>query len=380
MAKPTKIRPPKRHEREWGEGTVKEVRPGVWRAWRARQGSVRPSQTFRGDGAEQRATLWARGHVEPPVLLLGHWLDRWLALRLPLVRPNTRRNYERHVDLCLPLAMRPLAELADVDAWQALTNDLLDRYARSSVQVWRATISGALKAAVPRYLPSNPMASVRLPRAEERPVKAWRRDEVERLVGAAKGKAHETWLWLALGTGIRLGEARALLWTDVDFDERTITISKSLDHHTDEVGPTKNGRIRVVDLPDELLPVLRAQLARQRPGTRHVCTSRFTGELPGRGALEMWLLRLAAKADVKELPPHAARHTFATLSLEANVPLKEVSESLGHADMSITARIYSHAIERNRRRASSAMGAILAGTAPTRIRGNGTQDGTREAV
>lgn len=384
MARPKKLRPPKAHERAWGEGTVREVRPNVWRAWRARVrdgsgASTRASRTFDGPTAEQSARLWARGAVQPAVLLLGLWLDRWLALTSPLVLPNTRRNYERYVDLCLPLAARPLAELT-VEDWQRLTNDLLARYARSTVQVWRSTISAALKAAVPRFLPFNPMSSVRLPRAEERPVRAWRRDEVLQLVAAASGKAHETWLWVALCTGIRLGEARALLWTDIDFDDRVATISKSLDHYTDAVGPTKSKRTRIVDLPEELLPVLRAHRARQRPGTLNVCTSRYNGQVPRPSAVEMWIERLAEGIGVTPLPPHSARHTFATLSLENNVPLKEVSESLGHASIAITASIYSHVVERHRRRAANTMGAVLSGQIPTPIRPNGTRIGTREAV
>ena len=147
----------KQHERAWGEGTVKEIRPGVWRAWRARNARSRPSQTFRGERARERAETWARGDVEPAVLLVGHWLDRWLALRLPVVRPQTRRNYTTFVRACAPLAHLPLATLS-TDDLQALTNALLGRWSRSHVNAWRAIISAALLAAVPRYLPANPMA------------------------------------------------------------------------------------------------------------------------------------------------------------------------------------------------------------------------------
>lgn len=377
-AKPQPIRPPKHHQRGWHQGTVAEIRPGVFRAWRARVGDRRPSQTFKGPQAAERARAWAGGAVEPAVMLLGHWLDRWLALRLPLVSPNSRRNYNRHVDLCLPLADRPLSILTTED-WQRFTNDLLARYARSTVQTWRATISGALKAAVPRYLPANPMAGVRLPRAEERPVKAWSQEEVARLVEAARGKAHETWLWLSLGTGIRLGESRALLWSDVDFDARTATISKALDHYTDAVGPTKSRRTRTVDLPDELLPVLRAQLARQRTGETRVCTSRYSGEVPRPSAVQMWVGRLCEAAGVTVLSPHAARHSFATLSLEEGVPLKEVSDLLGHASMAITANVYSHVVGRRRRRAANALGAVLGGTLPTPIGTVGSRNGSRKS-
>lgn len=367
----------KQHERPWHSGSVNEIRPGVWRAWRERvhnaDGStLRPSRTFKGDGAEQRAKTWARGAVEPAVLLVGHWLDRWLSLRLPIVRPQTRRNYRNFVDVCAPIAHLPLATLT-TDDLQALTNALLSRWARSHVNAWRSIISAALLAAVPRHLASNPMAGVRLPKAEERPVKSWTAEEVQLLLAAAQGRAHETWLWLSLGTGIRLGEARALRWASVNMPDRTITIAEALDHHTDELGPPKSRKTRTVELPDELVPVLVAHRAKQPPRETHVCTSSANGRVPDPKSVQGWLRRLCAAAGVDYHSPHACRHTYATLALEAGVPLKEVSEQLGHADVAITAQIYSHAIEQRRRRAANAIGAVLV-PKPA----NGSEIGTRE--
>lgn len=373
MAKP-KLKPPKTHEREWGEGTVKEIRSGVWRAWRARQSNkitgkpLRASQTFDGEQAEQRAKAWARGAVEPAVLLLGHWLDRWLAIRLPLVRPQTERNYRTFVAACGPIAHLPLSTLT-TEQLQLHTNTMLKTWKRSSVNSWRAIISSALKAAVPSHLAANPMTGVRLPKPDQQPVKAWRADEVQQLVAAARGKAHETWLWLSLGTGIRLGESRALLWSDVDYVAKTITVSKALDHTSDAIGPTKSGKTRVIDLPDELIPVLRAHRMRQPPKERRVCVSPYSGRMPDPKTIEGWLRRLVADHGITPHPPHSTRHTFATLSLEAGVPLKEVSEALGHANVAITAAIYSHNIGTRSRRAASAVGAVLAPI--------DTRDGTR---
>ena len=363
VPKPKPIRPTAKHERGWHEGSVREVRPGVWRAWRPRAqqpdgARSRPSRTFSGPDAEQRAKTWAKGDVEPVVLLLGHWLDRWLALRLPLVRYQTARNYRTFVGLCAPLASRPLAQLTP-DDWQALTNELLKTRARSSVKVWRAIISSALKAAVPRHLSANPMSAVRLPTADQRPVKAWRRDEVRRLLAAAEGRAHECWLWLSIGTGIRLGESRALLWSDVDLQARTIVVSKSLDHQTDREGPTKSGKTRIVDLPDEVIPVLVEQRARQRPGERRVCVSAWSGRLPDPKTIQGWLRRLTLDIGVSPLSPHSTRHTCASLMLASGVPVTEVAQMLGHSSPSITMQVYAHFIQQGERRAAAAIGAVL---------------------
>lgn len=382
MARPRKLRPPKTHEREWGEGTVKQVRPGVWRAWRARTTDAagrtqRASRTFNGPEAAQSATLWAKGDVEPAVLLLGHWLDRWLALKLPIVRPSTRRLYRFYVGYCSPLAGRPLASISPEEL-QALANGLLDRFSWNTVKAWRAVISSALKAAIPRHLAHNPMSGVKLPTRAEQPPKAWSADEMAQLVAAARGRKHEAWLWTMLGTGMRIGESRGLQWPDIDVQSRTVTISRSVDALTNAIGPTKSGKTRVVDLPDEVVAVLAEHRKRQGPGELYVFGQRTAGGPLLIRTLEHWTERLCTTAGVRELSAHSFRHTFATLSLEDGVPLKEVSEALGHADVAITASVYSHAVEQRRRRAANSMGARLAGSGS--IRELDTRNGTRTAV
>jgi integrase len=309
--------------------------------------------------------MWASGAVEPAVLLLGHWLDRWLALRLPIVRPQTRRNYQNFVDACAPIAAIPLSRLSTEDL-QVLTNTLLGRWSRSHVNAWRAIISSALLAAVPRYLVANPMAGVRLPKAEQRPVKSWRAAEVAALLTAARGRAHETWLWLSLGTGIRLGEARALRWANVDLINLTITISEALDHDTDELGPPKGGKTRIVDLPEELVPVLKEHAMRQRPGETYVCTSSFSRHVPDPKTVELWLRRLCDQYGLTRHSPHATRHTCASLMLAKGVPITEVARILGHSSPAITMQIYAHFLEQGERRGAKAIGAVLSAAASPR--------------
>lgn len=363
MPRPKKLPPPppKQHERAWGQGTVKEVRPGVWRAWRARAKNLgaerptRPSRTFKGEGAEQRAKLWASGDVEPAVLLLGHWLDRWLALTRPTVSRNTYALYHRHVEACAPLARRPLAEIG-VAEWQALTNDLLDTWGRYTVAIWRGNIMTALRTAVPEHLASVPLARVKLPKADEQPPKAWRQDEVDRLLAAAAGGIHEAWLIFTLGTGVRLGESRALRWDDLDLRARTATIRASADNRDGRIGPTKTRRVRVIDIPDEVIPMLAERAKRQKPGEPYVFGH---GARPyDANAPRRWLKLTAKAAGVSPHPPHSLRHTYASLALDAGVPVQDVARQLGHTVTTLQ-RVYAHFIGDGQRRAANALGKAL---------------------
>jgi integrase len=367
---------PKLHERSWGEGTVRELPSGGWYARRRRAagpgGAVsRPARTF---DTKADAVAWARGDDLPEVMLLGQWLNHWLGLRWPLLRPNTQQNYKRFVAACDPLAGIPLADLT-VDDWQALTNTLLARWARSHVKNWRKAISSALRAALSRHLDHNPMIGTRLPKAVDEPVKVWRRAEFDRLIAAAHGGRHETWLLVALGTGTRLGELRALEWADVDMVGRTMRISKSLDNQDSSVGPTKTGKHRTIEFPDELVPVLRAQRARQAAGERYVFGR--DGRVPHPVTIRTWLRRICRVAGVTVLTPHATRHSYATLALDRGVSIQDVAYQLGHASVQTTMLTYSHFIGHGQRRISTAVGAMFSEALAAPISEIGSQDGSR---
>ena len=142
MPRKPKPEPPQR--RGWQTGTVREVRPGVVRAWRSRvhraDGStVRPSRTFYGPGAAERAERWAAGEPAPDTMYVGQWLERWLALREPRLRQRTREAYRAYVAWCGPLLLRPLAEVTDED-WQLQANRLLDERALLAVRNWRSMV------------------------------------------------------------------------------------------------------------------------------------------------------------------------------------------------------------------------------------------------
>ena len=161
---------------------------------------------------------------------------------------------------------------------------------------------------------------------------------------------------LALASGCRRGELLALVWMDWDLTTGTITISKSLEQTPEgglRVKSTKSGETRKLRLSRGAISTLRFQRDQQGEHKRLFsadykdrglvfCTP--SGEFLQPDLVSQTIVRRLQKAGVTDASFHTLRHTHASHLLSRGVPLAAVSARLGHADPSITARIYSHAI------------------------------------
>ena len=246
-------------------------------------------------------------------------------------------------------------------------------------------VHGVLRQAVADdLLLRNPADKARPPTAAEAEAEApemhpWSEGQVAAFLAWCDGKSQYHALWCTLAaSGMRRGEALALRWRDIDLDTGTVSVRRSAGIVRDAggtgvlEGATKSGKPRVIDLDDDTLAVLRAwrkergSMALQLITTASLVFGSIEGTLRNPEQVSHQFRRDADRcrkalgADaLPECRLHDLRHAHATALLLARVPLHVVSARLGHANPSITLRVYAHVMPGNQREAALAWGRLL---------------------
>lgn len=181
------------------------------------------------------------------------------------------------------------------------------------------------------------------------------REELELLLdGMTEDLWHQLTRFLVL-SGLRIGEAFALLRSDLEIDQRLIHVSKTLRPDTDEVtSPKTFDSIRDVYMQDDLLVLCRQLLALSKRRALEFghhsdlvfadCDGRFCSY----AAYEKYLKQSSERILGRRITSHVMRHTMTALFAEAGVSLEVISRRLGHHDSQITRDIYFHLTEKRR--------------------------------
>lgn len=195
--------------------------------------------------------------------------------------------------------------------------------------------------------------SVKVP---ESPQQVLNRTEINKLLFEAKKQNHRYYNhWaLAILTGLRKGELIALTWSDIDFENRVISVTKSWSR-IDGLGPTKSTKNRYVPISSELERFLKEQRSQSNLTEGKVLQQ-----------LEDWLYGNPAKSlkdfchevGVTPVKFHDLRASFITQMLLRGVPLAKVMKIVGHSTIKTTMR-YLRLIAEDTQGATEELGIVL---------------------
>jgi integrase len=210
------------------------------------------------------------------------------------------------------------------------------------------------------------------PRKAKSKMQVFTPEEVGRLLEATQGNDYAALVTLAVTTGARLGELLALCWSATDLEHGTITIRAG---RAEVVGgyadtePKTDAANRTIALTSIAMTALKEHRTQQLERRnwlgeawheREYVFPNKIGDQLGHATVERAFAKLVAREELPRLRFHDLRHTAATLLLLSGVPVAEVSRILGHANPSITYKLYAHTIPSAQQQAVAAMEAITA--------------------
>ncbi|EIG25331.1 integrase [Streptococcus phage Javan377] len=162
-------------------------------------------------------------------------------------------------------------------------------------------------------------------------------------------------------TGLRQGEALALKWSDIDFENKKITVDKTAtrikEKQTLQTPKTKNSK-RVISIDPTTLSILKSwkkdqikiyfKNGKHFEGDDNFIFTNQRAEWVHIHNFIPYFKRFIADHGIKPITPHGLRHTHASLLFSAGVEPKNISDRLGHSTVQITLDLYTHITEEQR--------------------------------
>jgi integrase len=306
-------------------------------------------------------------YVEPSKVLLSDWMENWLKkYKKMYLKPKTYESYKSIVNFNLnPYIGNVMLKDLQIDDIQHLISILSNKYAPSTVKRIYTVLFNALEQAFyNEMIVKNPAKLTKLPKIKPKMIKVF---TLEQQISFQK-KAQDYRLYEAfivnLDTGLRRGELLALQWDDVDFKKEKISINKNIVQAKNEnTGkyeivvqdtPKTVKSNRDVPLTNRSLALLKKLKVKQQSKSPIVfCSQKGTYINPEN--YTRTFNKILKKAELKGFSPHCLRHSYATRCFEEGVPLKTVSDILGHSKTGITSDIYTHVMPNKKKEAAKAL-------------------------
>ena len=351
-----------------------------------------------------------QGNYVPPTKtsLRAYLTDEWLPAMKGKVKPSTYLSYETHVqrhiipDLGnvnlqkLSPAMleafygrlltesrkpteqpktKPKAKIEDTPAPKQEKPAPLPPLSALTVRKIHATLHKALSDALRKdKIGRNPAEAIDPPDRKSgtvHQIETWSAKELGDFLQSTRSTRHYP-LWLTLATtGMRRGEALGLRWQDVDLTNARLSVQQNRVSvgYKITTGAPKTGKGRTISLDPVTVAALKSLHAAQleekmlRKKTGYADSGLVFRREDGRGYHPDYVSQTFERAVTKSKQPrirlHDLRHTHATLALQAGIHPKVVQERLGHANISITLDVYSHAIPAMDEQAATKIAALF---------------------
>ena len=199
-------------------------------------------------------------------------------------------------------------------------------------------------------------------------------EEQKKFIGVIEGHDLEVLFITALNTGMRQGELLAVTWDDINFDDNTIRVNKTI-KYTSDVSKEGRGKAHIIvqtpkseasnrtlSIPDLLSKRLKKYQLQQKELKLKMCNlyednnlvfCNMYGRYLDSSNVRKRFKKVLSNNKIIERKFHYLRHTYATRLFELGEEPKTVQELLGHSNISITLDTYTHVLESLKKKAAS---------------------------
>lgn len=372
---------------KWGEGTISErtLDSGELRyvaRWLDSNGftSKEKAKTFlsRTEAEDHLRTIFRAkqaGNYRTPSLmtvseLVAHYIERAAAR----VSERTILTYRQRAEAMIAptIGKRKLGDITPLEV-QRWIDSLGSGFAPSTIHAAVAVLMDALREAALLGITDRHLGQgIRRPTIGKSNAETWNQDEVQRVLRAVSDdETYGALYHVAISTGLRPGELRALTWADVDLEKATIivrrTITRTVDGAEIVADRTKTNQNRSVALSPDIVDRLRWHKERQHQ--RYLMSDAWRGKgivfdagdghFIRQSPWLRWHNRMCARVGVPAIRHHDLRHTAATLMVQAGIHPKLIADILGHQSIDITMDRYAHPDLQTQRQAVAQLSRLL---------------------
>lgn len=369
------------------DGTTKPV----WRALGLPEGAnkTKVNKAFREVVAQYEQEFWEeqeRGGRPPADIPVYDYLVSYLKRVEPELQKNTIVSYRsmtngkirRYFQRRPQLTVGNLKPQDIQDFYQSL---FADGVVANTVIHYHALLRRAFQQAFKEErIDANPFDRVGRPKKNKFHGENYTQEELLTLLHLARGDVIYPAILLAGAMGLRRSEALGVRWSRIDWEKRTVLLDTKIVEYREngkkKVEPVeemknKSSR-RTLPLPDPVVEMLQVQKEHREVYRKmfqgsyntqyldYVCVNQL-GELLRPSYVTDHFRELLEKYGLRHIRFHDLRHTFASLLINQDVPLINVSNFLGHSDLSTTANIYAHLDKASKQASAAVISGILQG-------------------
>lgn len=314
--------------------------------------------------------------IIPSTSTMKEYLDYWIEQRESNLSPTTLYSYK------LMIKTHIVPELGNVELRKLKPlmineyyNKKLKNLSGQTVLHHHRLLRKALQDAKSwQLIKDNPADSVEAPKAKKYKATVLNLDEIKELLKALEGNWLEVPISLSLFLGLRRGELLALRWSDVDFENKYISIQRSLvrggstGNELIIKDPKTEDSTRDIPITDTIINLLKKHKLKQSEDKLKLgkyykksdyIFTRDDGELINPASFSSRFAEFIKENNLKVIRLHDLRHTNATLMLQSNVQPKVASKRLGHSTTATTLEIYSHVLKDMERDTSDSLDSMI---------------------